>query len=66
MALFELQAGISLVVFFLIFIVEAFAFIDAVTRPAQAYVADFPMTSSGKIQKTLLRERAAADLSPRP
>ena len=28
------------------------------------FVDDFPMTSSGKIQKTRLRERAAADLSP--
>ena len=36
---FELQSGISLIVFFAILIVEAFAFIDAVARPAQAYVA---------------------------
>ena len=28
------------------------------------FVDEFPMTSSGKIQKTRLRERAAADLSP--
>jgi len=36
---FQLQSGISLVVFIVIFIVEAFAMIDAVARPAQAYLA---------------------------
>ena len=39
MRLFELQSGISLIVYFAIFLVEAFAFIDAVARPAQAFVA---------------------------
>jgi Protein of unknown function (DUF2516) len=37
--LFELQSGISLLVYIAILLVEAFAFIDAVARPAQAYVA---------------------------
>jgi Protein of unknown function (DUF2516) len=36
---FELQSGVSLIVFFAILIVEAFAFVDAVVRPAQAYLA---------------------------
>ena len=36
---FQLQSGISLIVFFVILIVEAFAFIDAVARPARAYLA---------------------------
>ncbi|HSV37298.1 MAG TPA: DUF2516 family protein [Nocardioidaceae bacterium] len=36
---FEIQSGISLIVYFAIFIVEAFALIDAVSRPAQAYLA---------------------------
>ena len=36
---FEIQSGISLIVYFAIFIVEAFALIDAVSRPAQAFLA---------------------------
>jgi hypothetical protein len=36
---FELQSGISLVVFLAILLIEAFAFVDAVARPAQAYLA---------------------------
>ena len=30
------------------------------------FVDEFPMTSSGKIQKTRLRDRAAAELPPPP
>jgi hypothetical protein len=37
--LFQLQSGIMLVVYFAIFVVEAFACVDAVSRPAQAYLA---------------------------
>ena len=36
---FEIQSGISLIVYFVIFLLEAFALIDAVSRPAQAYLA---------------------------
>jgi hypothetical protein len=37
--LFEAQSFIATTVYLVIFLVEAFAFIDAVVRPAQAYVA---------------------------
>lgn len=37
--LFQLQAEIGAIVVLVILVVEGFAFIDAVARPAQAYVA---------------------------
>ena len=37
--LFKLQSGIALIVFIAIFLCEAFAFIDAVVRPSQAFLA---------------------------
>ncbi|HET7735997.1 MAG TPA: DUF2516 family protein [Nocardioidaceae bacterium] len=36
---FDLQNWLSTVVFFAIFIAEGFAMVDAVSRPAQAYLA---------------------------
>ena len=36
---FDLQNWVSTVVFFAIFIAEGFAMVDAVARPAQAYLA---------------------------
>ena len=38
-SVFALQSWISFIVFIGIFLVEAFAFVDAVSRPAEAYLA---------------------------
>ena len=46
-SLFEFQSQIALVVYLGIFIVEAFAFIDAVSRPVQAYLAADKMNKQG-------------------
>ncbi len=44
---YEAQSLISLVVYLGIFLVEAFAFIDAVSRPAQAFLAADKMNKQG-------------------
>jgi len=39
LVLFDVRNSIELAISFVLFVVKAFAFVDAVSRPAQAYVA---------------------------